>query len=137
MVYGKPFDWEGETVELALGKWMADRSLKTFDSLPTVVSWGIWIHQNRNIFEDRVSTPQLVASNSGAIANHFMTTQKPPRNRILVQEVIDKSYPCGYFDGVAQGDPTLCGAGAVLFLEEGHYFRARRGIGEGTNNKAK
>ena len=123
-------------MELALSRWMADRSLKKFDSLPTVVSWGIWIHRNHSIFEDKVATPQLVASNLVAIANHFLTTQKSPRNRIPVQEVIDKTYPWGYFDGAAQGDPTMCGAGGVLFLEEGDHFRARWGLGEGTNNKA-
>ena len=26
--------------------------------------------------------------------------------------------------------------GAILFLEEGHFFRERWGLGEGTNNKA-
>ena len=30
----------------------------------------------------------------------------------------------------------MCGAGVVMFLEEGHHFRARWGLGEGTNNKA-
>ena len=30
----------------------------------------------------------------------------------------------------------MCGAGALLYLEEGHYFRIRWGLGEGTNNKA-
>ena len=134
-VYGKHFGWEGETVVLALGRWMANRSLKSFNSLPAVVSWGIWIYKNRSIFEDKIVTPQLVASNSVAIANHFLTTQKPPRNRIPVQEVIDKTYPWGYFDGASQGDPTMCGVGVVLFLEEGHHFQDRWGIGEGTNKK--
>ena len=97
---------------------------------------GNWIYRNHSIFEDKVVTPQLVAANSVAIANHFLITPKPPRNRVLVQEIIDKTFPWGYFDGAAQGDPTVCGAGAILFLEEGHYFRARWGIGEGTNNKA-
>ena len=59
-VYGKQFGWEGETVELACGSWLEDRSLKSYISLLTVVSWGIWIHRNRSIF---VVTPQLVAAN--------------------------------------------------------------------------
>ena len=120
-MYGKQFDWDGETFERALSRLTADRSLKTFKSLPTVVFWGIWIHRNRNIFEDKVTTPHLVAANSVAIANHFLAIQKPPRIRTLVQEVIDKSYPWGYFDGTTQGDPKMCGAGALLYLE-GHYF---------------
>ena len=80
-------------------------------------------------------TPQLIAANSVAIANHYVFIQKPPRARILVPKAIDKSYPWGYFDGVVQGDPLVCGAGALLFLDEVHFFRIRWGLGEGTNNK--
>ena len=76
-VYGKQFGWEGETVELAWGSWLADRSLKSYISLPAVVSWGIWIYRNRCIFEDRVVTPQLVATNAVAITNHFLSSQSP------------------------------------------------------------
>ena len=49
-VYGKQFGWEGESVDLTWGSWLADRSLKSFSSLPVVVSWGIWIYRNRSIF---------------------------------------------------------------------------------------
>ena len=78
-----------------------------------------------------------MAANSVAIANHFLASQSPPRVRLPVQEIIDKSFPWRYFDGAAQGDPSMCGAGAVLFLEEGHFFRARWGLGEGTNKQGK
>ena len=40
-VCGKQFGWEGESVDLAWGSWLADRSLKSYSSLPVVVSWGI------------------------------------------------------------------------------------------------
>ena len=64
-------------MELAWGSWMANRSLKSYISLPVVVSWGIWIYRNRSIFEDRVVSPQLVAANSVAIANIFLASQSP------------------------------------------------------------
>ena len=76
-VYGKQFGWVGETMDLAWGSWLVDRSMKSFSSLPVVVSWGIWIYRNRNIFEDKVVTPQLVAANSVAIANHFLLAPSP------------------------------------------------------------
>ena len=71
-----------------------------------------------------------------SIANHFLAIQKPHRIRTVVQEVIDKSYPWGYFDGVAEGDLIVCGVVALLYLDEGHYFQIRWGFKEGTNNKA-
>lgn len=42
-----------------------------------MVCWGIWIHKNKGIFEDRVTTPQVVASNILAIASFFSLDQKP------------------------------------------------------------
>ena len=72
-----------------------------------------------------------------AITNHFLIVPPPSRVRQSAQESIEKSFPWGYFDGAAQGDPSLCGAGAVLYLKEGHFFHPRWGLGEGTNNKAK
>ena len=136
VVYGKHFSWVGEIMELTWGSWLADRSLKSFSSLPNIVSWGIWIYKNRNIFEDKVVTPQLVATSSVAIANHFVAVPSPSHVRLSPQESIDKSCPWGFFDGATQGDPSLCGAGVVLYLKEGHFFHSRWGLGEGTNNKA-
>ena len=134
-IYGKQFNWAGENFEHALGRWTNDRSLLAFKSLLAIVCWGIWIHRNCSIFKDKVMTPHLIAANFVAIANHFVVIQKPPRIRLLVQEVIDKSYPWGYFDGVAQGDPIVCGVGALLYLDDRHLFQIRWGLGEGTNNK--
>ena len=51
-----------------------------------------------------------------------------------MEEVIDKSYPWGYFDGLASGDPKLCGAGGVLFISDDDYFTFKAGLGFGTNN---
>ena len=90
--------------------------MSTYKALPAIVCWGIWIRRNNDIFEDRITTPQVVASNILAIAAHFSTEQKQPRVREIRQETIDKSFPWGYFDRAAQGEPICCGAGAVLYL---------------------
>ena len=81
-------------------------------------------------------TLQLVAANSVAVANHFLEVSSPSRVRLAPQVSLEKYFSWGFFDGVAQGDPSMCGVGAVLYLEEGHFFHARWGLGEGTNNKA-
>ena len=57
--------------------------------------------------------------------------------RSVVVENIDKTYPWGYFDGSAAGDPKICGAGGMLYISDGHYFSFRDGLGTGTNNFAK
>ena len=42
--------------------------------------------------------------------------------REVVADVIDKTYPWGYFDGSASGDPKICGAGGVLFISDDPIF---------------
>lgn len=133
---GKRFSWEWDSLELAWKRWLDDRSLHFFHSLPALVSWGVWIHRNRHIFEDIVVTPQVVAIKVAAVANHFLVGATPSCARLTPLLTVDKSYPWGFVDGAAQGDPSLCGVGAVLYLEEGHSLRARWSLGEGTNNKA-
>jgi hypothetical protein len=110
--------------------------MSQYKSLPAIVSWGIWINHNKGIFEGKVTTPQAVASNIMAITAHFMAVERPQRVRDIWPETIDKSYPWGYFNGAAQGDPKRCGAGAILHLIEKHSFRLKWSLGKGTNNKA-
>ena len=40
-------------------------------------------------------------------------------------KVIDKTYPWGYFDGSASGDPKICGAGGVLFIYDDHFILSK------------
>ena len=40
-------------------------------------------------------------------------------------EVIDKTFPWGYFDGSASRDPKICGAGGVLFISEDHFLLSK------------
>ena len=54
----------------------------------------------------------------------------------FVVEPIDKSYPWGYFDGSAAGEPKLSGAGGMLYISDEHYFSFKHGLGDGTNNTA-
>lgn len=47
----------------------------------------------------------------------------------MVEEVIDKSGSWLYFDGAAQGSPSMCGAGGVVFLLDFHYIKFKAGLG--------
>ena len=37
---------------------------------------------------------------------------------------------------MAQGEPIVCGAGAVMYLIEDHFFQLKSGLGDGADNKA-
>ena len=40
----------------------------------------------------------------------------------------------GVFDGLAAGDPKICGVGGKLFITNDHYFSFKAGLGVSTNN---
>jgi ribonuclease HI len=50
---------------------------------------------------------------------------------------IDQGTTCGFFDGVSQGLPPLCGVKVVFHLNHNHYIHARYVLGRRSNNKAK
>ena len=56
--------------------------------------------------------------------------------RTVAVENIDKTYPWGYFDGSAVGEPKICGAGGMLYISDEHYFSFKASLGIGTNNYA-
>ena len=66
----------------------------------------------------------------------FPQNQSVVRIRAIVAEVIDKSYPWGYFDGSTAGNPKLCGAGGLIFINDQHYFTFKAGLGSGSNKFA-
>ena len=58
------------------------------------------------------------------------------RIRFIVVEEIDKSYPWGYFDGSATGEPKLCGVGGLIYITDQHFFSYKVGLGSSSNNFA-
>ena len=56
------------------------------------------------------------------------------RIRSIVEKIIDKSFPWGYFDGHAARDPKICGTGGMLYIFYDHYFSFKAGLGVDTNN---
>jgi hypothetical protein len=136
-MFNKPFNCHGDSIKQALHEWLSSRNMTSYKALPAMVCWWIWIHRNKGIFKDMITTPQVVASNILAIASHFSSVQKSSWVREIRQETIDKSFSWGYFDGVAQGDPIYCDAGAILYLREDHFYLLKWGLGVGTNNKTK
>ena len=52
----------------------------------------------------------------------------------MVEEIIDKTYPWGFFDGSSAGEPKVCGASGMLYFVEDHYFTFKAGLGYGTIN---
>ena len=77
--------------------------MKHIRSFPIIVFWFIWKLRNQSCFDDYVLSPFQVSSLCLGMLSSF-PQDKIVRIRYVVEEVIDKSYPWGYFDGSAARD---------------------------------
>ena len=66
--------------------------------------------------------------------NSFSQNNLVVKIRSVVVEIINKSYPWGYFDGSAVGESKSCGAGDMQYISKERYFSFKAGLGLGTNN---
>jgi hypothetical protein len=69
------------------------------------------------------------------MSKEFMTDLKIKYPRFHVMPELDFGIPWGFFDGVCQGNPPICGVGEVLYLKQNHYIQVRYAPWKGTNNK--
>lgn len=88
--------------------------------------------RNRAVFQDKPSTPELVAHNCTNILSYFPQKKNPPVPRIISEEVINKQKPWAYFDGASQNED--CRGGAILHMTENHHYKIQMGVGGGSNN---
>jgi len=131
---GVNLKWEGTSLEQVWSNWVINPSFQDSKSLPLIVIWGIWLARNESIFSDKAIPSELTAAKSISILAAYPQKVKKVKEKNLSVIEIDKSKPWGFFDGASQNN--LCGGGALLYLNDGHYFRIAIGLGEGTNNLA-
>ena len=87
-------------------------------------------------FEDLNPMPHQVSSLCLGLWNSYPRDNRSLNIRLVVEEIIDKSSPWGYFDGSAIGVPHICSAGGLLYISDEHCFTFSTGLGFGTNNFA-
>lgn len=76
-----------------------------------------------------MSEPSIIAVQGEGILSHFPQEKDGVVIRQVQEEEVDKSYPWGFFDGAARGDPIACGGEGCLFLTDSHYFHLKSGLG--------
>jgi hypothetical protein len=70
------------------------------------------------------------------LSREHMHLEKAPKFRNIIEPVIDKEIPWGFFDGASQGHPARCGVGVVLFISANHYYNILYTPRRGSNMKA-
>lgn len=129
---------QGDSMVEALLNWTqnsANRPIRLIRALPLIICWGIWLARNNSIFHDPLKATNLVATQGLSILS-FPQEKGALAIRIITEESINKQIPSGYFDGAAQGVPSACGGGSVLYLSDTHFFKIKARLGNGSNNFA-
>lgn len=116
--------------------WLRNQAFKELKALPVIVLLGVWLSRNACLFEDRFILPLQSASQSFNIFQSFPQLQAEEAPRQLVEEVIERTGAWLYFDGAAQGDPRISGAGGIVFISDSHVVKLKAGLGRGSNNFA-
>jgi len=128
--------WDGDTMDLALFAWSSDGRTSKIRALPLIISWGIWVVRNRYIFEEKWTAPEAVAAQCIGILQHFPQESASKPRRTVGPLVLDQTKPWAFFDGAAQGTPSTCGGGGIIYWNDQRYMESRTGLGVGTNNYA-
>jgi hypothetical protein len=63
--------WNGDTLEMAWKNWSRDPRNKEIKALPLLISWGIWLARNAEIFKEKSSIPEVIVAQSLSILSHF------------------------------------------------------------------
>lgn len=89
--------------------WVQNRTYCQAKALSLIIYWGIWFTKNNALFQDKSIIPKVVASQSLGILSQFPQEKEGGSLWNITEEVINKNFPWGLFDGAAQGSPTKCG----------------------------
>jgi ribonuclease HI len=127
--------WEGDSLSDYYATWIKNEW--NFRTLPALVCWCIWLERNKKIFENVNPSIQLVFQKAFGLQKSAEVKDtrrgKGPR--------IHKTPPLtiqnlGWFDGAAQENGTLSGAGGVITVNEDTSYKWTFNCGPGTNTRA-
>jgi ribonuclease HI len=70
------------------------------------------------------------------MSSEFRNKHKKVKICSPVMSEMQEGMSWGFFDGVSQGNPPLCGVGVVLLISKEHFFKIFYALGKGSNMKA-
>jgi ribonuclease HI len=133
---GIPISHTGESLEEWLDNWCKNSECKEVASLPSIVVYFIWWVRNMFIFQNKSIPAEVVVE---LICQMMIFYKKEPdkrkRHNPIMPDLIGDT-PWGFFDGASQGNPSVCGVDAVLFINANHHFEMHFSPGRGSNMKA-
>jgi len=127
------YGWNGNTVNDFFQNWASQNFL--LNALPTHICWNIWLDKNNSIFEDRPPSVQRIVYLALGSVGIMCKKKIVPAPRILSTFLlVDKVH--AWFDGAAQQNGNLCGAGGVIKIVDMSKYKWTLNCVRGTNTRA-
>ena len=96
---------------------------------------GIWIHRNREIFENHLVNIHFVINKITTSFQEQKTSSRTPKVKVLKDPSFSFEYHSSFFYGECQGIQRDCGEGMIIYLYLSSYYKLKLGVGGGTNTK--
>ena len=89
---------------------------KLCHALPLIINWGLWISQNKAIFQECFLCPEVVAINNINILSFYAHVKDTPLHPIHVvrDPQINKAISWDFFDDASQLNQARCGGGSIF-----------------------
>jgi hypothetical protein len=127
--------WEGDSLSTCYASWI--KKEWNFRTLPSLACWCIWLERNKKVFENRNPSFQMVVQKTLGLQK--IAEDKGSRSgkglRILKTPVFTLQN-IGWFDGAAQENGNLSGAGGVIKVNEDTSYKWIFNCGPRTNTRA-
>jgi hypothetical protein len=92
---------------------------RNFNTLPSLACWFIWLERNKFIFELRTPSIQAVVLKIQGMLENSVGLGPRKGKSLRIQKTHVYALPTvGWFDGAAQANGLLSGAGGVLKILE-------------------
>lgn len=125
--------WEGELPKEVCKNWWKDSPEGKLRNLLLIISQGIQLARNRNIFKDKTPSSVHIAIKCAAIYKSILEPIWETINREIKEEQIKGNIHWAYFDR-ASNQSNRCGEGMVIHLNAQRCLKPSVGLGEGSNN---
>jgi hypothetical protein len=127
--------WNGISISDCFSHWTSSERIYKF--LPPLVIWFIWLARNKLIFDNISPSINSVAYKS--LGLHQIWKEIHPskgKTKIFINPSIVENISTGWFDGAAQHNGALSGAGGLIRITENSLYKWTFSCGPGTNTRA-
>ena len=123
-------------LKLSWKAWTSGPFYSAHAALHVIAIWGIWLDQNKKLFDDILILAQVYAGRNFGIFKAFPLQVSLKSVRVNSIPIVDVSFLWALVDGASQGQPRFSGAGGIIHLSSSRSIHFAAGLRDATNNQA-